>query len=472
MATDRDIRFRVIVDGKEAERSLKDLQGDLRQTGKLAETSAAGFGAMSQSLAGLAAGFLSARAAIGFFAESLRLAGEQERAVVQLNTALKSTGQYSQAASQELQDYASTLQGLTGNGDETIIGVEKMLATFKLAPDVIKKATLATLDLAEATGQDLMSAAILVGKAAVGETGMLKRYGIVVDEAKLKAEGFKAVLDELRTEFGGQAQARMETYIGKVDALKAAFGDLREAWAKTITRGKALRAVLDGLTGALRTSASQLNETERQTQIRIKEFNAQILFARAHSPKVSKEDRAAALAKLHALEREIADLRDLERAEKDVASANREETETRKTQTDELRKSHVVVEGLADAHVKAYEAYRAQLDILRELDGQIITIDHDVESSTDKVVEATTAWQRLSQAIGGAGTAAQLVQVALSAPGLQGTAFADIARLIPTAAQNPALAIAQFVNAADAVDPELLAELRRQVQRKAESTDR
>jgi len=301
MATDRDIRFRVIVDGKEAERSLKDLQGDLRQTGKLAETSAAGFGAMSQSLAGLAAGFLSARAAIGFFAESLRLAGEQERAVVQLNTALKSTGQYSQAASQELQDYASTLQGLTGNGSETIIGVEKMLATFKLAPDVIKKATLATLDLAEATGQDLMSAAILVGKAAVGETGMLKRYGIVVDEAKLKAEGFKAVLDELRTEFGGQAQARMETYIGKVDALKAAFGDLREAWAKTITRGKALRAVLDGLTGALRTSASQLNETERQTQIRIKEFNAQILFARAHSPKVSKEDRAAALAKLHAL---------------------------------------------------------------------------------------------------------------------------------------------------------------------------
>ncbi len=33
------------------------------------------------------------------------------------------------------------------------------------------------------------------------------------------------------------------------------------------------------------------------------------------------------------------------------------------------------------------------------------------------------------------------------------------------------LAIAQFVNAADAVDPDLLAELRRQVQRKAESAD-
>lgn len=165
---------------------------------------------------------------ITFLKGCTEAAAFQELQIKKLDTALKSTGTYTEKVSKSLQEYASSLQKVTMYGDETIIGVEAMLATFKLGEEEVKVATQATLDLAAATGQDLQSAAILMGKAMVGETGMLKRYGIIVDENKLKSEGWRAVIEEINTEFGGQAVAQGETYTGMIERMKNIFGDMKE----------------------------------------------------------------------------------------------------------------------------------------------------------------------------------------------------------------------------------------------------
>lgn len=173
------------------------------------------------------------------------LASAQELVEKKLEAAMRSTGRYNVNLMNSFKSYASALQDTTAIGDESILGVMAMLQTFKLEEDVLKDATKATLDLAKATGQDLMSAAILVGKAAVGETGMLSRYGIIIDEAALKARGFQAVLEEINLEFGGQAQAQAETFSGKIEKIKGSFGDMLEKVGDIIIKNPVILNALD-----------------------------------------------------------------------------------------------------------------------------------------------------------------------------------------------------------------------------------
>jgi len=218
------------IDGKStgAVNATKKTESAISQLGGVLKKMAIAGGALFLAKKGFDIFSAALKKTISFLKSSTEAAAFQELQIKKLDTALKSTGNYTEKVSKALQDYASSLQNVTMYGDETIIGVEAMLATFKLSEEQIKVATQATLDLAAATGQDLQSAAILLGKAMVGETGMLKRYGIIVDENKLKSEGWRAVIEEINTEFGGQAVAQGETYTGMIARMKNAFGDMKE----------------------------------------------------------------------------------------------------------------------------------------------------------------------------------------------------------------------------------------------------
>ena len=236
------------------ERIVIEIDGDSRGAVKASKQAGTSISKLGKILGGLAlAGgglFLAKKGfdlftnaiknSLGFLKESIKLTGEQELQEKKLAQAMKSTGKFTEKTFKSFKTYAKELQEVTRSGDEAILSVMAMLQTFKLEEDVLKDATLATLDLAAATGQDLQSAAILLGKAAVGEIGTLSRYGIIIDQAKFKAEGFQVVLDELAVEFGGQAQAQAETFIGRMDQMKNTFGDIREelgdAFIPTLTR--------------------------------------------------------------------------------------------------------------------------------------------------------------------------------------------------------------------------------------------
>jgi len=210
-------------------------------------------------------GMLAGTAGIGLLTKKvIELASAQELAEKKLEAAMRSTGRYNVNLMDSFKTYASALQATTAIGDETILGVMAMLQTFKLEEDVLKDATKATLDLAKATGQDLMSAAILVGKAAVGETGMLSRYGIIVDEAAYKAKGFQAVLEEINMEFGGQAAAQAETFAGKIGMMKSYFGDLLEKIGDMIIKNPVVLKAIDAVTEKFKTWTEYLDQNKDQ----------------------------------------------------------------------------------------------------------------------------------------------------------------------------------------------------------------
>lgn len=168
----------------------------------------------------------------------------QENAVRQLEQRLISTGGVAGVTSQELQDFASSLQRVTTYGDEAIIEMQSLLLTFtNLRGDVLNGATEAVLNVATALGVDLKSAALQVGKAlndpvlgisALSEAGIQFSENqkeliksLVASGRTVEAQGI--ILKELEVQFGGAARAAADTFGGAMQQAKNAFGDLLEA---------------------------------------------------------------------------------------------------------------------------------------------------------------------------------------------------------------------------------------------------
>ena len=117
----------------------------------------------------------------------------QETAEMKLAMAMRNQGDFTREAFAALKDYAAQLQKLTAYGDEATLAMMANLKTYGMTTEELKRATEATLDLATAKTMDLTAASELVGKAFVGETGTLARYGIIVEDGLKKTEKFDEI---------------------------------------------------------------------------------------------------------------------------------------------------------------------------------------------------------------------------------------------------------------------------------------
>ena len=177
------------------------------------------------------------------FAKSVQLANAQIAAETQLATVLESTGHAAGLSAQQMKDHASALQSVTTFGDEAIIEMQALLATFtNIGGAQFQGATEAILDVSVAMGQDLKTSAIQVGKALndpIAGLGALRRVGIQFtdsQEAMIKsmvelgdtAGAQQMILDELGRQFGGQAQAQANTFAGQMQQVSNTIGDLGE----------------------------------------------------------------------------------------------------------------------------------------------------------------------------------------------------------------------------------------------------
>jgi len=177
--------------------------------------------------------------------DGVKAAQVQEDAVHRLNTALKISGEFTEEASRELQDYASSLQQATKFGDEAIIETQALIQNLGgLSKDGLKQATQAALDLSSALKIDLKAAALLVGKAAAGNVSSFSRYGLVMQKGKDSAETFANALEAINSKFGGSAAAEIQTYSGVTQQASNTWGDLTEEIGFSITKNEAVIAVI------------------------------------------------------------------------------------------------------------------------------------------------------------------------------------------------------------------------------------
>ena len=205
------------------------------------------------------------------FGRFLKAAAEQEKALSQLDSILRSTGHAANITSIQLDSMAKGLAGMTRFGDEAIHSAEKLLLTFtNIKDDVFPDALGLTLDMAEAFGTDLKSSAIQLGKAlndpARGFTA-LRRIGVSFtgeQEKMIKnfvktgdvASAQKVILEELKHEFGGISQ-NAGTLSTRMALLAEAWGDFQERL------GESLEPLLMPVLGFV---TRLLNETKSESE--------------------------------------------------------------------------------------------------------------------------------------------------------------------------------------------------------------
>ncbi|MEL7090258.1 MAG: hypothetical protein AAFN94_00850 [Pseudomonadota bacterium] len=169
---------------------------------------------------------------------------QQAKAEATVAQAILSTGGAANRTLDDLLGLAGGLQRVTTFGDENILqNVTAPLLTFtKIQGETFDRAQTNVLDMATLLRMDLKSASVLVGKAlndpikgisALGRSGVQfsddqKAVIKALVETGDVAAAQGLILQELETQFGGQAAAAARVGTGALTQLKNAIGDVQE----------------------------------------------------------------------------------------------------------------------------------------------------------------------------------------------------------------------------------------------------
>ncbi len=193
-------------------------------------------------------------AIIGWATISLKAYADNQLGVTKLIAALGSHGIASEELVTHLEDQSLALERLSGIQQDNITAAQTMLATYGLQGETLDRATVAAVDFAARTGS-IETSVNLLAKAFEGNTTMLKRYGITVDQTLLPQQQFSALLDKITTQFGPISAAQVGTFSGQITALGNAFHHLEEEAGKIIAGGG------DGIIGWLTTLTNQIKDS-------------------------------------------------------------------------------------------------------------------------------------------------------------------------------------------------------------------
>lgn len=255
-------------------RGLRDGQKELRNLsgeGERAEKRVSGASRMmSNSFRTLALGAAAAAGAIAgtvlsgrMFSAAIRESEQLERNLLRMNAVVRATGSAAGRTATQLHEQARAMAAATLASTEGIMEAQTTLLTFRnVQGEVFDRAIEASLDMAEALGQDVRGAVMQLGKALEDPIrGMtaLSRSGTVFTDAQREmvkelveagnaAEAQRFILSELEAQYGGTARAAADGLGGSFDSLKQAGQELLLALGEAGLISAA-RWLVDALTG-------------------------------------------------------------------------------------------------------------------------------------------------------------------------------------------------------------------------------
>jgi hypothetical protein len=157
-------------------------------------------------------------------------ASNAERSVSELRVAVLNAGQSFAVVGPQAEDLVQNLMHLSRFGDEDLRDALTNLVSITGDTALSMKELGLAADIAAAKHMPVQEAATLLGKALMGNTAMLARYGIVVREGA-------NVTEALGKKFRGFAEEDAKTMGGALSQVKNAWGDYLEILGKTIFSG-------------------------------------------------------------------------------------------------------------------------------------------------------------------------------------------------------------------------------------------
>jgi phage-related protein len=260
------IRFKSEDDATKTTKAVNDGLDDVSTKAGKAGSSFSGMGSVmtgvlqgiGQGLAGMASqlGSKALGAVTDFIGGSIEEASAWNSVFAQTQAVVASTGAAAGLTAEEMGEMASAMSASAGQSlfsDDAILGAQNVLATFtNIKGENFGSATQSILDMSQALGMDLDSAAMQVGKALndpVAGLAALSRSGVqftAEQEAMIKAMveagnvagAQEVMMAELNTQFGGSASAAVDTYAGQQVVLSEKMADVKQ------TLGTALMPIL------------------------------------------------------------------------------------------------------------------------------------------------------------------------------------------------------------------------------------
>lgn len=212
--------------------------------------------------AALAAAF-TVRALSRFAVDAVRTAAAADAIWNRLAGTLRTVGIEFKAVEGDIRAAARAMQDATTVGDEDFAAILTDLTSISRDYARSLNNVQVVADLAAAKQLDFRTAAQLVGRAMIGETALLKRYGIIVDE------GADAV-EAMRRQFDGMAANEAGTLQGKLKQLNNEWADFKEAVGAAMIEAGGGTSVLDLLIGAVKSMTAWV---ERNTDTLVKFVN-------------------------------------------------------------------------------------------------------------------------------------------------------------------------------------------------------
>lgn len=242
MTGKRKLVIEILGDAKDGAKALLDISD---KTDRMAQ------GLQRAGTAGIAAGM----ALGGGLLYAATQAADAETQQLKLDNSIANSSNTFRNNGQALKDLATAIQSKTAADGDAIVGMQSLLVQYGYTENQILSMTPLVVDLSRKMGIDLDAAAKAVAKSADGSATALKRMGIDVDEAKMKADPFTATMDALRSSVGGFAEAEGETAAGKLERIKNQLGDIVEGV------GAGAIDTFSGITDKVAGLASELSKT-------------------------------------------------------------------------------------------------------------------------------------------------------------------------------------------------------------------
>ena len=194
------------------------------------------------------AAYFSAQAISSALSKAVDSAMEAEKAVLQFNSALALSGQFSESAAAGFEAFASSLERTTGVEDELILSNAALLVSIgKLSGEGLERATKAALDLSRGMQVDVGTAFDIVTKATQGNVMALSRYGLEVNKTDTDAQKFAKTLQFIESRFGGLSTGAINTFEGALTKLRNGYNDIFESAGKLITSSPKVIATISVL---------------------------------------------------------------------------------------------------------------------------------------------------------------------------------------------------------------------------------
>lgn len=272
MAT-KNVKVNVKANTSQAQTSINNLSGQLKKLGNTI------------------AGVFAVKAIINFGKASVDAYNKQIQAETKLKTAIGET-------SFALKEQASALQKLTTYGDEQTLQAAATLATFGATEKQIQQLIPLVQDYATSMGIDLDMAAKKVGNTIFGTSTTLKGLNVQFKQSSTQTEKFSGVMEGLKKNFEGQAQAAAKVGSGPLLQFKNTIGDIQEKLGGVIVEG------LTPMTKGLSILATQLDDylsLQPAEELRIEQVGFNKLAKEVESGNIPQEERIKKIKEMQKL---------------------------------------------------------------------------------------------------------------------------------------------------------------------------